>query len=134
MANLNSFRITGRIYGTPRKIINLKKETIVRTIVCVQENGKVEYIPIVFIGVVSEKAWIFCRPDNVVSVSGRIFSKYMIDRTSGVGKIEVSFLAEDIMLITKARRSRISHQRFSDLIKQSNVEDYEPPRIAGKEK
>lgn len=130
MAVDNSFHFIGVCYGDCKKVLKKNKgdEYFTKGIIVTKNSfsSKVHYIPIIFVKKLCLKSTMFCRNGNLISVSGEVASHERLDRLKGTTTIELAFLANDIMLIKKAYKQRLSSKEFSDLISNFSPDEYEP--------
>lgn len=128
MSVANHFHFIGVCYGDCQKIIKKKdyQDYYTKVILVVKTafNDKSQYVPIVFVKSLSDKASLYCRNGNLVSVAGELTSREHLDRLTGKSTIELNFIATDIMLIKKTYKQRLSSIEFSGLINNFSPDEY----------
>lgn len=131
MGAYNSFRFIGICYGDA-KLVSKKTNDYYSKVMLVVKSKIVpsdkQYVPLVFSGKLAERSSIICRNGNLVSVTGEVVSKERFNRTTGETEIQMFFICNDLMLIKKAFKKRLSNQKFSDLVGIFSPDEYEPPR------
>lgn len=129
MAVDNSFHLIGVCYGDCQKIIKHSKEypyyTKVIIVTKTSFNDKNQYVPITFVKKLADKSSVFCRNGNLISVTGEIVSRETFNQGTGNTVIELNFIANDVMLLRKAFKLRLSNKEFSDYIENFSPDEFE---------
>lgn len=131
MAEYNQFRYIGVVYGDALKtqVKNQKDRFKTKfTLVVNSSDGKKNYFPITCYGDNAEKAALICRNGTRVAVIGEVKSLEFIDRQEGDIKIQIYFLATEVMKISRPEKKTISKKRYRDLVELSSIYGYEAPK------
>ena len=134
MALNNNFIFIGICYRDARKVL-LKADNnayytdftlVVRSEVT--KSKKNNYITIRAIGELAEKASVLCRNGNKVAVNGEIITTELINRNTAEMKIRITFVAREILLISKPKRYLIGSDKYTKVVELASVAEYEPPK------
>ena len=136
MSAYNEFRFMGRCYGDARKVITTNSTQdnprYYTNIVLVVKSHRVKrepnYIPITATGDLAEKASLQCRNGNKVAICGEIITHNTVDYSTGEMTVRTFFLANDIMLIEKAKRVKLSTKKIVDLVETASIDEFEAPK------
>lgn len=137
MSAYNNFKFIGKCYGDARKTLTTATQyaqekkyytTITLVVKCSSRPKKNNYIPITAYGELSEKASLLCRNGNKVAIEGEIMSKEFLDKDTGVIRVQTVYIAQDIMLIEKPLRQKVSNKVFTELVELASIDEYKPPK------
>lgn len=137
MSVINAFRFVGVCYGDARRVSKKDKSYYTRVTIVVKSYSSPNdphYVPLIFTGKLAEKSAIQCRNGNLISVSGEIVSRERFDNSKGSTQIQVYFIANDLLLLTKAYKKRLSSKSFSDLVQEFAPEEFSPPERSTNDK
>ena len=134
MSVANYFKVIGTVYGDAEKIPikkeNARNKYYTHFTVVVHGDSKEwkkNYIPFIACGTLAEKAFHLCRNGNKVAVKGEVLTNEFFDRNSGEFKVEIVFLAKEVMLIVKTRKISVLPARYSKALEMASIEPYKPP-------
>ena len=94
----------------------------------ITKSKKNNYITIRAIGDLAEKASILCRNGNKVAVNGEIITSELINRNTAEMRIRITFVAREILLISKPKRYMVGSDKYKKVVELASVAEYEPPK------
>ena len=111
----NNFRLVGTCFNNAKTIIqNDTKYSSV--ILCLKDDKKTKYAPIYAYDDVGDILLRLGRKGNEIAVSGFIDSTEYFNKITGITSVRIRFVAEDIMILKKAKKTSLSRKRLEDLI------------------
>lgn len=131
MSVLNEFRFLGICYGDARRVDKNKEEFYTKATIVVKAKADIanpHYVPVLFFGKLAEKAYVMCRNGNLISVTGEIVSNEKFNKVLGTTQIQLHFIVNDLILISRAYKKRLSSKEFSDLVEKFSPDEFEAPK------
>ena len=121
MNEKSTFRVIGICYNDT-KYFKSNNGLYAYVVLVVKTETKNRYIPITAYGDKADLLIRLARNGNLVAVSGYIDSSEMFDKSKGLSQIRISFVMEDIMVLSKMSKTRLTDKRIDELLDIFNLE------------